>query len=89
MARTILGGYKTYSFKDHDPILDKLDRVIELGGNPTRQTIADKSGLTVGTLHRWHHRAVKKPQFASVVAAIKAIGGNVVVVYDGKTIRGS
>lgn len=89
MAQTVLGGYKSYTFtEDHDPVLDQIDRLRELNGFPTNKKIAERSGLALGTLSNWSSRKTRRPQFASVVAAVRAIGGNIVVIYKGKRIYG-
>lgn len=88
MARTILGGYKSYQFKDHDPILDQIDRLYELSGDVKIQHVADMSGVTAGTLYNWRMRKTKRPQFASVKAVVKGLGADLTVVYQGKRING-
>lgn len=94
MARTILGGYRSYHFKDHDPIIDYVDRLYELSGvkegNKVQfSTIADASGVTEGTLRNWRSRKTKRPQNASLQAVIRGLGGKLVIIYKGKTINGS
>lgn len=91
MARTITGGYKSYNFKEHDPILDQIDRLRELtglNGKPAAATfVSAQSGVSVGTVNNWRDRKVRRPQFASVKAVVRGLGADVVIVYKGKLIR--
>jgi hypothetical protein len=59
MARTIIGGYTGYNFRDHDLVFDKLSRLYEVAGflkangRPDFKKISYKSGVPIGTLLRW------------------------------------
>ncbi len=91
MARTALGGYAAYNFRDHDPILDQIDRLYEKAGHDmqkrgTLQNIADETGVGAGTLRNWRFRKTRRPQYATVAAVVRALGGQVVVVYQNKKI---
>jgi len=87
MGRTIINGYKSYSFKDHDPVLDQIDRLIELSGSPKMTVIEAKSGVRASTLYNWHYRKTKRPQFATVLAVVRGLGARVRFEYQGKVIR--
>jgi hypothetical protein len=90
--RTILGGYKAYNFKDHDPILDQIDRLYELAGVlnsrgvPQFTRIEELSGIRQGTLRNWRMRKTQRPQHAAAKGVIKALGGDMVVVFEGKAV---
>jgi hypothetical protein len=90
--RTILGGYLNYNFKDHDPILDQTDRVYELAGMlnargvPLFSRIAELSGIREGTLRNWRMRKTQRPQHAAVKGVLKALGADMVVVFQGKKV---
>jgi hypothetical protein len=90
--RTILGSYKSYFFKEHDIVLDKVSRVIELAGmlnakgQPDLRKIEEKSGVKYATLSRWTNRHVKRPQNAGVTAVINALGGRYEVMFGGKRV---
>jgi hypothetical protein len=90
--RSVLGGYKSYNFKDHDPVLDQIDRLYELAGVltpngvPRYTHIEEISGLRQGTLRNWRMRKVKRPQHAATKGLIRALGGDYVVVFRGKQI---
>lgn len=90
--RTSFGYYPSYKFKDHDPILNQIDRLHELTGDAhgdlmtfTRLSVA--SGVSAGTLHNWRSRKTKKPQFATVKAVVQAMGGTLTIIYHGKEIK--
>lgn len=65
--------YKSYSFRNKDPIIDKLRTVIK-DENENHDNISAKSGVSVQTLNNWFYGAVKRPQFATVMAVTRAMG---------------
>lgn len=65
--------YKTYLFKNKDPIIDELRTIIQDTGI-TYNDISVVSGVTKQTLHNWFHGATKRPQYATVAAVLAAIG---------------
>jgi transcriptional regulator with XRE-family HTH domain len=79
------GIYKSYHWTEHDPILDVVDRVIELSGMSYAQ-IERRSGVTPTTLRKWHSRQTKRPQYSTVAAVIRCTGGTMSVELDGQTI---
>jgi DNA-binding phage protein len=78
--------YPSYLFLDHDPVLDAVDTVIRDAG-VTFTYITEKSGVTQQTLRNWSKRKIKKPQFATVAAVVRACGGEIVVSLDRKEAR--
>jgi hypothetical protein len=93
--KTRFGYYPTYKFKDHDPILDKVDTLFELSGSEatdgkplTFETIAAKSQVAKTTLTNWRKRKVKRPQFATVAAVMGALGGEIVVKFGDQEVKG-
>jgi hypothetical protein len=91
-TRTILGGYIAYGFKEHDVILDQIDRLYELAnviksnGIPNFALIEEKSGVRDGTLRNWRMRKVKRPQHAAAKAVIQGLGGEYAVLFNGKRV---
>jgi DNA-binding phage protein len=79
------GFYFSYDFKDHDPILDSVSTLIEDRG-VSHIYISNKSGVSLTTLRKWHYRRVKRPQFATVKAVVKALGGELSITYRGRKI---
>jgi len=86
------GIYKSYFFIEHDPILDQIDRLIELAsidaGRMLRMKhIAEKSGVGAATLYNWRSRKTKRPQNAAVQAVVRALGGEIVMMRNGIAIK--
>jgi transcriptional regulator with XRE-family HTH domain len=73
LARTIINAYKTYSFRDKDPAIDKLRTAIKDSGESYSE-IAARSGLSATTLNGWFNGATRRPQFATLAAAAGALG---------------
>jgi hypothetical protein len=92
MARTIIGGYTGYNFRDHDLVFDKLSRLYEVAGflkangRPDFKKISYKSGVPIGTLLRWDGRLVRKPQHAGVKAVVEGLGGRYEIRYGEMVI---
>jgi transcriptional regulator with XRE-family HTH domain len=73
-------NYKTYNFVDKDPVVDLLRTIIKETGMSYKE-IADKSGVSQGTLMRWFYGDVRRPQHATIMAVTRAMG------YDMKMTR--
>ena len=78
--------YKTYLFKDKDPVIADLHRWI-LDSKYSYEDVAARSGVTVTTLQRWFYGATKKPQFATLQAVARAVGASF-VLQKGKVKHG-
>lgn len=76
-------GYLSYTFKDHDPILDSIDTLLKVA-DVNRNKAAEKSGVSITTLINWRKRKTKRPQFATVRAVVGAVGGDLAIRYRGK-----
>jgi hypothetical protein len=72
-SRTILRPYKTYLFRDKDPVVDIMRTIVQDSGD-SYQTIRDNSGVSTGTLRNWFYGATRRPQFATVQAVARALG---------------
>lgn len=72
--------YKTYNFLDKDPVIDEMRTALKDSGK-TYQEIQADSGVSVTTLHNWFNGDTRKPQFATVRAAARAMG------YDFKRVK--
>lgn len=91
MAKKHKGGgslklYKSYSFKDKDPIIDKLRTVIQDEG-ATYAGIHEDSGVSVGTLYNWFNGTTLRPQFASVMAVTRSLGYDLELVKADTTAK--
>lgn len=72
--------YKTYLFKDKDPVIDEL-RTIMQDTHTSKHTIATTSGVSVACLSGWFGGATRRPQHATVRAVAGALG------YDYRLIK--
>jgi len=75
--------YKTYAFKNKDPLIDKLRTIVQ-DEKVSYQEIRNRSGVTVSTLYAWFHGATKRPQHATAMAVIRALGYDMRIVKVGK-----
>lgn len=78
--RTI-GAYKTYNFKDKDPVIDILRRLVELDAAAASlsfgkmlERVEQRSGVSSSTLYNWFNGPTCRPQFATVQAVARALG---------------
>ena len=65
--------YKSYLFKDKDPVVDLLRTIVKETGM-SYQEIADASGVSKHTIMNWFYGDVKRPQHATVMAVVRAMG---------------
>lgn len=63
---------KGYRYKDKDPILYLILHLIDESGISDAK-ISRISGVTTHTLNRWRYENVRKPQFPTLRAVLKAI----------------
>lgn len=80
MSKGVLKLYRSYSFKDKDPIIDRIRTVMQDEGL-SNQDIADSSGVSATTLHNWFKGETQRPQFATVMAVTRSMG------YDLQLVR--
>jgi len=72
--RTIIAKvYRTYSFKDKDPVIDELRTLVE-NSDGTQYDAADRANLSHKTVDGWFFGATRRPQSASVEAFGRALG---------------
>ena len=88
MARTFI-GYKTYLFKDKDPVIDLLRTIIFKEKSMTVQEVKELSGVSSSTLTKWFYGETRRPQHATVKAVAIAIGYEyrLVPVEDRSNVR--
>ena len=75
-----LSLYKSYSFRDKDPVIDEVRTLIQ-AEEFSYKDIHEASGVSVSTLYNWFEGTTKKPQYATVMAVVYALG------YKSKFIR--
>jgi hypothetical protein len=86
MARTIK-LYKTYMFRNKDPIVDILRTAMQSEAKATgvserkmQRMACELSGLSGSTPTGWFHGDVKRPQFATLNAFARAIDHELTLV---------
>lgn len=68
--RTI-GLYKSYSFRNKDPIIDMLRTACA----PFKyEDIEEKSGVSRRTLWNWFHGTTISPRYCTVAAVVRGLG---------------
>jgi DNA-binding phage protein len=72
--RGFLKPYKSYMFRDKDPVIDVLRTVKEDKKVKTTDISAD-SGVSTTTIHNWFRGKTRRPQFATVAAVARAMHG--------------
>jgi transcriptional regulator with XRE-family HTH domain len=65
--------YKSYMFRDKDPIIDAL-RTAMADDGATYSEIHDRSGVSTVTQRNWFKGETRRPQFATVAAFARACG---------------
>lgn len=84
----MISTYKTYSFKDKDPMIDRLRTVLQdeyPGGRKGSSKInyglaSSHSGVSETTLRNWFEGETRRPQFASMCATARGAGHDLVLV---------
>lgn len=69
----VLKTYKSYLFRDKDPIIDAY-RTLHSGSKSTYKQTHEKSGVSISTLRNWDRGTTKRPQFCTISAAARADG---------------
>ena len=65
--------YRTYSFRNKDPVIDKL-RTIKKDTGFTNTEICEASGVSETTLYNWFDGKTRRPQHATIMAVAHAMG---------------
>lgn len=81
-----LKPYRSYVFRDKDPVIDILRTAVEDSGM-TYVAISAESGVAAGTLTSWFSGATKRPQFATVNAVARGLGKEFVLVDRKHIVR--
>jgi len=73
--RSALKLYKSYMFKEKDPVIDQLRTLMktELGGLHLTD-VRNDGGPSISAMSGWFYGETKRPQSATVEAAGRAIG---------------
>jgi hypothetical protein len=65
--------YKSYNFKDKDPIIDQLRTIVSDAGATYRE-INHASGVSVSAIYNWFEGPTCRPTHAAVAAVAAAFG---------------
>jgi hypothetical protein len=72
--------YKTYMFRDKDPVIDVLRTIMDKERLDLNVVAAD-AGVAVTTITAWLYGITRRPQHATVMAVCRAMG------YDYKMVK--
>ncbi len=79
-AKSTMKFYKSYSFKDKDPVIDEVRTAIADSGMDYPE-VSERSDVTVTTLYNWFYGATRQPRNSTIMAVMRAIG------YDRKWVK--
>lgn len=65
--------YKTYRFKDKDPVIDQI-RTLKKDAGMSNLEIHEKSDVSVSTLNNWFKGGTRRPQNATIEAVGRSLG---------------
>lgn len=71
--RGYLKPYKSYVFREKDPIIDKCRTVVQDSGLSYAE-ISDASGVSTACMAGWFGGKTRRPQFATLNAVGRACG---------------
>jgi hypothetical protein len=71
--------YKSYSFIDKDPFIYDYGAFLSKQGK-TPAEIDARGGPRAQTQHNWFYGETRQPKFSSMRAAVRAAGGDIVIV---------
>lgn len=78
--------YKSYNFKEKDPVIDRVRTIISDEG-VTHKQISDASGVSTTCLYGWFTGTTRRPQHASLMAVLRALGYDYQIVKTGKVVH--
>jgi len=65
--------YKTYVFKDKDPVIDRVRTILQDEG-VSYYKAGEQSGVSGSTIHAWMEGDTKRPQYSTIAAVVTALG---------------
>lgn len=65
--------YKSYSFRDKDPVIDTM-RTMIADEKVSYAEVSEQSGVSHTTLYNWFNGKTKRPQYATVMAVAGSLG---------------
>ena len=70
--------YKSYSFTNQDPVIKEIKFIMYSEGLNASQ-VSKASGVSDATIRNWIKGKTRRPQHASVMAAIRGAGYDMIV----------
>ena len=75
MARGFLRVYRTYSYIDKNPVIDKVRTIIQDEGLIKKLGVVHEiSGVSTSTIDNWLNGDTKNPQHGTIAAVITSLG---------------
>jgi hypothetical protein len=75
MPRGFLRTYRTCSYIDKNPVIDKMRTLIQDEGLIKKLSIVHEiSGVSTSTLDNWFNGTTRSPQHATIAAVITSLG---------------
>lgn len=65
--------YKSYVFKDKDPVINEVRKVVEKS-KKSYSEISALSGVASSTIYGWFYGTTRRPQNATIEAVLRALG---------------
>jgi DNA-binding phage protein len=72
-GKSSLKLYKSYNFVDKDPVIDRMRTILKKEGQSYKE-IHENSGVSVTTMYNWFDGKTRRPQYATVMAVVRALG---------------
>ena len=79
-------AYKSYLFRNKDPIIDRLRTLIS-DQDVSHSYIELHSGVTARTLYAWFHGETRRPQYSTVAAVAAVLGYDVGFIPKTKALN--
>lgn len=70
--------YKSYNFKDKDPVIDTMRTIVQDSGASYRD-IQEQSGVSTSCLWGWFQGATRRPSHAAIAAVAHACGYQITI----------
>ena len=75
MARGFIRTYRTYSYIDKNPVIDKVRTLIQDEGLIKKLGVVHEiSGVSTSTLDNWFNGTTRSPQHSTIAAVITSLG---------------
>lgn len=65
--------YRSYVFKDKDPVIDRIRTIVSDEGLSYKD-IHIISGVSTATMHNWFEGETRRPQYATIAAVTSSLG---------------